>query len=194
MKKAVIILFVFSIILSGCSTISVVTDYDKDVNFGKFKTFNFKVPKEKNDTYPAIINPINQRRIENAIKEEMDVRGYTLSDKPDLWITYYVKVQNKVNYQTTTYGPSYYGPYYYGWYYGYSPSWTTVDAIHYKEGTLVIDLVDAKANKLAWYGIGTGTLAENPERIEQKINEAVSKIFNKYPFLAGQSEAMKVDY
>ncbi len=194
MKKNVFILMILAIIFSGCSSISVVTDYDKDIDFGNFKTYNFKVPKEKNEKYPAMINPINQRRIENAVKEEMDVRGYTLSDKPDIWITYYVKVQNKVDYQTTHYGPSYYGPYYYGWYYGYSPGWTTVDAIHYKEGTLVIDLVDAKANKLAWYGIGTGTLNENPDKMEEKIDYAVSRIFNKYPFLAGQSEKLKVHY
>lgn len=195
MKKAVLgsTLMIVLLLAASCTSIKVVSDYDKDVDFSDYETYNFKIPEEVQESYPALVNPINQKRIEKAIAEEMELRGYEKSDDPDLWISYYVKVQDKVDYRTTHYNPSIYGPYYYGWYYGYSPGWTSVEAIQYREGTLVIDLVDAEKNQLVWYGLGSGTLNDNADKIKERIEYAVHVIFNQYPFMAGKSDEITAE-
>lgn len=58
---------------------------------------------------------------------------------------------------------------------------TTVDVHEYKEGSLVIDLVDAERKALIWQGVGTSTLKKKSNGREERINEAVSKILAAYP-------------
>ena len=189
---SLILLFV----LSGCSSIQVTSDYDKKTDFSKYSTFNFKKPEQLPNNYPTVINPINQKRIESAVMEEMSHRSYMMSSNPDLIVSYYLKVENKVDYQTTTYGGSpwatpYYGPSYYGYYSGYGHSFSDTRRVDYQVGTLIIDIVDAKRNELIWFGTASKVLNTNNPDPEKTINEAVTKIFYEYPFLAGQREPVR---
>lgn len=48
----------------------------------------------------------------------------------------------------------------------------------YTEGTLNIDLIDNKTNRLLWEGIAVDRVNENTyDNLEAKINEAVALIF-----------------
>ncbi|VAW10465.1 putative lipoprotein, partial [hydrothermal vent metagenome] len=51
------------------------------------------------------------------------------------------------------------------------------------EGSLYIDLIDAKNKELIWQGKGVGTLgnSKNMERKEQRIREFVAEILQQYP-------------
>jgi hypothetical protein len=106
-----------------------------------------------------------------------------------------VKIENKTETTATTYGnygSPYYGGYgYYGYYGGYGHSYTDVKTYDYKYGTLVIDLVDAKANELMWYGAASKALEDVSRNPEATINYIVTKMFNEYRFMAGQKEAIK---
>ncbi|MFN2261304.1 MAG: DUF4136 domain-containing protein, partial [Psychroflexus sp.] len=47
--------------------------------------------------------------------------------------------------------------------------------------TLYIDLIDAEQNELVWQGLGTGVLSLDMDKKQEKINEIVLKILEKYP-------------
>jgi hypothetical protein len=49
------------------------------------------------------------------------------------------------------------------------------------EGTLYIDLIDARKNELIWQGLGTGILSLDMDKKEEKINKIVNKILENYP-------------
>jgi hypothetical protein len=51
------------------------------------------------------------------------------------------------------------------------------------EGSLYIDIIDTKSRELIWQGKGVGTLksTKNIEKKEQRIQEFVSEILEKYP-------------
>jgi uncharacterized protein DUF4136 len=49
-----------------------------------------------------------------------------------------------------------------------------------KEGTLYVNLIDARANKSAWLGISTRALGK-PASLENDINKAAQAMFKKYP-------------
>jgi len=49
-----------------------------------------------------------------------------------------------------------------------------------KEGTLYVNLIDARVNKSAWLGISTRALGK-PENLENDINKAAQAMFKKYP-------------
>jgi Domain of unknown function (DUF4136) len=57
-----------------------------------------------------------------------------------------------------------------------------VDVYQYREGTLIIDLMDAKNNNLIWRGWGTSVLNSNDiDLTEAEISEAVYKILKEFP-------------
>ncbi len=194
------LLVIIGILISCSSSIKVVSDYNGALDFSKYKTFNYLKPHPDSvkitGDMPVIVNQLNQRRVENAINEEMYLRGYTIADNPDIWVSYYLKIENKTQYTATSYnyGSPYYGGYgYYGYYggYRYGGTYTNVSSYDYEVGTLIIDLVDSEANDLMWYGAGTKALDYNPRHVEKVINDAVTHIFYKYNFMAGQKEPLR---
>jgi hypothetical protein len=197
MKIRLMLSLITLVMLWGCSgSLKVIADYNGGLDFSKYNTYNFYEPDTviHHNELPAIVNPLNQRRIEKAIVEEMELRGYTRSADPDVLITYFLKIEDKTEYSATSY--NYYNPYYggygyYGYYGGYGYGWTEVTAYDYKVGTLVVDLVDGRTNELIWYGAGSKALNGAPRHPEQEINDAITHIFYQYRFIAGEAEPLK---
>jgi hypothetical protein len=51
----------------------------------------------------------------------------------------------------------------------------------YKQGTLVIDMYDAKTKKLLWRGSAEGTLSDKAAKNENKLDKAAAKMFKDFP-------------
>lgn len=195
--KFLSIIFV-ALFMGACASMTVTYDYDKAADFGKFKTFGFVKPAQEDlgqlaQQYPEIINSMNGQRIEAAIVNEMATRGYTQAENPDLWVTYYIKLETQTEYQATTtgMGGGIYGAGYYGFYGGYA-GWggmatTTVTPTNYNTGSIIIDVVERANNKLVWYGAGSGILAGNPQKFSTNIPKGITEIFGDYKWVAGQS-------
>jgi hypothetical protein len=49
------------------------------------------------------------------------------------------------------------------------------------EGTLVVDVYDAKNKTLLWRGVGQNTLSNNGSKNSQMVSKAVQKMFKQYP-------------
>jgi len=49
------------------------------------------------------------------------------------------------------------------------------------EGTLFINLIDAKTKELIWQGDGSGYLTKDTEQKDARIKEFVDKILEQYP-------------
>ena len=56
----------------------------------------------------------------------------------------------------------------------------------YKEGTLIIDLVDAERRELVWRGTATGAVSDLTQA-EKKLFGAVGRIFEAFPPLPDDS-------
>ena len=48
-------------------------------------------------------------------------------------------------------------------------------------GQLIVDVIDARAKKLAFRATASDTVSDNPQKNEKKIHKAVEKMFEKYP-------------
>ncbi|MNX93688.1 hypothetical protein D3C86_1258840 [compost metagenome] len=83
--------------------------------------------------------------------------------------------------------PGYMGYYAYrGGMYGPWPGYGFYnDTYVYTEGTLNIDLVDARKNQLVWEGVAQGDASRvDPQDSQPAIDAVVTQIFAKYPFRA----------
>jgi len=182
----VIILF----FISGCSTIKVTSDYDPSVSFSRFQSYKWipDTPKKTGD--PRIDgNTLLQNRVRNAVDNRLASKGYRKknSGKVDFLITYHVTLDKQTEIQVinsyNNYGPGW------GWRYGrhyspYSGFYENETFVHtYEEGSLIVDLVSPESRELFWRGSATDRVnfSHTPEQKEQKINEAVEKLFEQFP-------------
>lgn len=175
-------------LMQGCETEPTVrSQFDKTADFGAYRTFNFVSPLATDRLgYSTLVT----QALRSAVTQEMQTRGYQLSDNPDLLVDFSARLEQK---QEVRSSPSA-GPYYYGYRSGmYSPwrsySYSQVYTRNYKEGTINVDLIDAKRKQMVWEGVGIGEVSETKmEDRDQAIKSAVAKIFAKYPFRAGSAQ------
>jgi hypothetical protein len=61
--------------------------------------------------------------------------------------------------------------------------WGAIDLDEYIEGTLILDILDARTQQLLWRGTAEGGIPDKPtpEQIETMTNEAVNKLLNNFP-------------
>ena len=113
----------------------------------------------------------------------MTKRGFTESESsPDLLVNSVAifKDRTSVTANTNYYGyGGYYRPYYGG--VGMSSSSTNYDVQHYKDGSLIIDIVDAKSNKLIWQGTGNKEIDKPAKDPDTAIPKAIAAIMETFP-------------
>lgn len=183
MKIAKLASLVLVFLIMSCNSVKVVADYDSTTDFSQYKTFAFY----KKGIDKADISDLDKRRILKAIETEMMAKGFTKSENPDILVNIFTKAKRKVDvYSDNFYGYGGYGAGYrgyYGWYpWYYGPNFG-VQISEYTEGTLFVDLIDAKKKELAWQGIGSGGLSTtgNVSKKEERVKEFVTQIMMQYP-------------
>jgi hypothetical protein len=159
-------------ILTSCSSVYVNTDYDKKANFAAYKTYAYN----KSSIDKLEISDLDKKRILNAIDAVMPTKQFSKSTNPDVLISLFTKERERVNvHNNMGWGPGW------GWGMGWGMGMGFTHTTTTPEGTLYIDIVDAKTKELVWQGIGTGYLTTNFEKKDERIAEFVTKILEKYP-------------
>jgi hypothetical protein len=172
MKKVAFIPVLF-LILTSCCSVRVNSDYDKKVDFSTYKSYAFL----KSGIDKMEISDLDKKRIMHSIEEVLATKGFTKSETPDLLINIFTKEREQVNVNQFNAGWGY------GYGYGWNPYvWGGQTSINrYTEGTLYIDLIDAKKKELIWQGEGEGTLTKDTNKKDALIKEFVTKILEQYP-------------
>lgn len=174
MKTLKLLPLLLLFIVASCDSVQVYSDYDKAVDFKQYKTFAFM----KSGIDKVEISDLDKKRILNAIDQQMQAKGFTKSENPDLLVNIFTKSREEVSVNQFNAGWGY------GWGYGWNPymmygGHTTVSSS--TEGILYIDLIDAKKKELIWQGEGTGTLSKNMDRKDEIVNNIVTQILAQYP-------------
>ena len=166
--------FVFS--LSECVTVYVRIDYDSEFDFSNFDTFQFaarqKQPPSKAGGTSFIRDPFFTKAVEQEIGAVLSEKGYRMSSTPrnaDFLVSYYAVARNQTSISPTTYGIGRYGR-----------RWVSPRRVYrYKQGTLVIDIIDPTQRELVWRGIGSGVLDRgNPTK---NLLIAVERVLKAFP-------------
>jgi len=182
--KIAVIPVLMLLFLGSCTSVQVLSDYDKEANFNGYKSYAFY----KTGIDKAQISDLDKKRILKAIETEMASRGFVKSENPDILVSMFTKEREQVDIYNNYWGGAGFGlgggfgwgwnPYYFGrgGFGGNNVSTRT-------EGSLYIDLIDTKSKELVWQGRGVGTLnnIQNIEKKEIRIKEFVSEILKAYP-------------
>ena len=169
--------------IAGCaSSPDIMYDYDRSADFSAYRTYNFFENAGPNTgDYQSFFS----RYMIDAITREMEQRGYTKSDNPDLLINFNANLQDKTDIRTTPAPMPMAGGYYSGWGMGYGYA-TETHVSQYTEGTFNIDIVDANRMQLVWEAVGVGRVSDEAlENLEERVHNGVTLFFSGYPFTAG---------
>jgi len=176
MKTTLTLSAVFILIAVPSMAQQVHIDYDRMARFTTYKTFGWQ---DTSETSLAGTSDLMHERIKSTIIDTVSSgRLKFVTSDPDLWVTYHTSARDQFKVNTASFGYGYPGNWYWDPYWGGSFSTTTVST--YTEGTLIIDIWDAKEKTLIWRGSATVTVAKNPEKNAKKIEKAVTKIANKW--------------
>ena len=175
-----------ALLLAACSNpINVRSDFDRAADFASYRTYGYYAPLA---TDKAGYSTLLTERFKRAVQNEMEKRGYTYDPKaPDLLVNFNANIEDKMRVTTVAQpvGMGWYG--YRGGYYSAWPAYanqTYVD--QYQQGTVNVDVVDAKRQKLVWEGVAVGRVSKKAmEDPEAAIARVIAEIYADYPFQAG---------
>mgnify|MGYP000521522106 FL=1 len=172
-----IFLLLITLILSSCSSIKVFSDYDRNIDFSNYETFAYFKPEiDKVD-----ISDLDKRRILKALDSEMNLKGLSKSETPDLLIGFTTKAKEQIYVNTgNNFG--------WGWGWGFNPwfwgngGYNSVSTR--TEGTLYVNIIDAATKQLIWQGQGRGGINEFMKNRDERISLFIHEIIENYPPLA----------
>jgi hypothetical protein len=160
---------VIAIAAIGCATMAVSSHVARGVDFAQFRVY---------DWGPADALPTGDPRLDNneffhdylrgAVERQMATRGYKLADTEpvDLLLHYHANVSQRIFVNEYSYDEEY------------------PRAFEYEEGTIVLDVMDARTNRLLWRGWAQDSIEgfiDDQERLRRKVTDAVTKMMAEFP-------------
>ena len=120
--------------------------------------------------------PENVDHLKAAITRELEAKGLSQSDDPDLFVNIGVVVKEEIQTRETDVRTDmhYLGQRNYSWQSQEVPIGT------YNEGTVNIDLVDAAKNERVWEGSASAVILKNNDKMQKRIDSGMKKAFKKF--------------
>ncbi len=183
--------FILTLLLIACGP-KVDTNKRTSRDLSNYSSYSFLPNQDtiKNSTYDnAYVNEI----VIDEINQNMQEENYRLErNQPDLLVYYHLMFDEEMAVNASPvytnysyYRPGYYvGPYYRNYLYNNyftvpRVAGTGIEQIPYKEGTIVIDLIDRRTNEIVWRGKANDVV--DPANLEAELRSYIEAIFEEYP-------------
>ena len=179
-----IVFILLALLISGCSSLKVETDFDPNTQMDPPKNFYVLHKPQANE------NTLDSQRIIAAITKELIAQGYHSSsqENADFLVLYHLGVTTKsrvvTDYKYVNMYPYSYGG---GFGRGYGGYGTAVvpeqKSYSYKEAKLIVDAVFPKGNRIFWRGIAKDQLQsfDNPTERKAYINTVLHALIKHFP-------------
>lgn len=177
MKNYTVILLI--LFAAACSSVKIsgVKKAD-DFSITKYKTFSFFEVMSEGDA----IGPNNQENLKllkEAINKEMEGKGLKMvADNPDLHVNIGIVVMKQVQTVETSLTNPTDRTYYMGTR-NYSWESTEKQVGTYRDGSVIVHLVEQSNKKLVWQGVAESVLPEKEKNMPALIQEAMKSLFAK---------------
>lgn len=158
----------FFALASSTSAKDVKTDYNRNANFERFRTYSWQTVRTQ--------DPLWRDRIMVSVDSALAGKGWTrVESGGDIAV---VAIEMTKNERTLN---TFYNNLGGGWRWGggFGTSTTTVDT--YTVGTLVVDLFDASTKDIIWRGFATDTFSNNSDKNIKAVDRSVQKMFAHFP-------------
>jgi hypothetical protein len=165
---------VSALALAGCATLTVNSYADRAADFARYRTFAWGPEEQLSTGDPRLDNnPFFHERVQAQIEKQLAARGLekATSGGADLTVHYHTSITQEIQAGTADRQ------------YGYCEGEGCLPYV-YDAGTLLIDLVDTRSNRVIWRGWAKGSVdgvIENQDWMEERIDQAVARIMERFP-------------
>jgi Domain of unknown function (DUF4136) len=165
---------IMALSLTGCASMRVMSYVDTGADFTRYQTYNWAPASALSTGDPRLDNnPFFQERVQADIESNLATRGFekVTLDAPDLLIHYHASVTQRVDVNAVARQR------------GYCDAGDCQPYVDEK-GTLVVDFVDRRTNRLVWRGWAEGAVdgvIDHQQWLEQRIDDAVMRILKRLP-------------
>ncbi len=161
---------------AGCATMNVSSHVERGLDFRQYHTYAWGPADALPTGDPRLdANPFFKDHLQGEVEKNLAIRGMTLvtSGTADLQIHYHANVTERLDVSRLDqpYGSC-------------SSEGCPGGVIEYEAGTIVLDVIDPRANRLIWRGWAQSHLNDllgNQDRMAKRINEAVTRMLRQLP-------------
>ncbi|HZW60230.1 MAG TPA: DUF4136 domain-containing protein [Woeseiaceae bacterium] len=183
LRAACLGILILTGLLCACATIRSGSHYDESNDFDRYRTFSWIADDPYVGRDAALnVSPLTQRKIQQAIRDQLEFKGYTFvddRDTADFVVSYTIGSREK--FTASSYPIAYRG----------SWSWDMHDRYYrvgeyvehsYTEGTLGVDIFDAATKQPVWHGWAQKTITQGDrDDPSVAIQDGVQRLFESFP-------------
>ena len=134
-------------------------EYDRAVDFSRYKTWSW------GEGVTPALNPVNNRRIRDAIENGLAARGLSRVDgHATLLVVYHASRTTQIDIDPVKYPPP-----------------TPTGTHYFQKGSIVVDLLDPASGKVVWRAHASGVLSYGPQEIADQVKAAVDDLMARFP-------------
>jgi hypothetical protein len=150
-----------------------------DARLDRLRTFRVLPPPPRRDGRaaqddPMLANSITNRAMRADLEQAFVGRGYRMAGADaDFQVAHYASTREKLDVRL--------------WDYGYRGRWggwrepPGYQATPFTEGTVIVDVVDARTKELLWRGRGVTRVSDDPDAYIGELRTVIGKIVRKFP-------------
>jgi hypothetical protein len=164
----------FAFVLGGCATLNVSSHVARGADLSRYVTFAWGPADALPTGDPRLDNnPFFRDFLQGAVERELRARRFVYAtDRPaDLLLHYHANVNRRIEVNEIDRR------------YGYCGPDCPPNVIEYDQGTLVVDIVDARTNTLVWRGWAQESMEgviDDQARLERHVDRAVKKMMARF--------------
>jgi hypothetical protein len=163
--------------VAGCATTMGASSHvDSSFDFARLRTFDWGAP----DAFPVgdprlDKNPIFLDHLHGAVEKQLAARGYErpVTGRPQLLIHFHANIDRRLNVNAADAK------------YGYClDDVCRAGARDYEAGTLIVDVIDVRTNRLVWRGWAQDSVEgvlEDRDRLVRMVDAGVARMFADFP-------------
>lgn len=158
----------------GCASMDVGADFEPSTTLAPFRSFAFDTRDALPTGDPRLDNnPFFDSRMRAAVEFEMAAKGLKRGESsPDLLVHYHASVSQRVDVLRSDTERGY-----------TDVTGTPANIVQFDEGTILVDVVDAKSKRVIWRGwarADLGGVLSDPHTMDNFVQKAVHGMFTRF--------------
>jgi hypothetical protein len=172
----IVALVVSMTVVSCATTMGVSSHVERGVDFSRYRSFTWGPADALPTGDPRLDNnPFFKDHVQGAVEKQLAARGIelTTTGTPDLLIHYHANIRKRIAIDRSAHAYDY-----------CSGANCPPETITYEEGTLVLDFIDARTDRLIWRGWAPNSVADtlhNRDKMARRIDQAVTQMLKRLP-------------
>ncbi len=172
-----------AIALVGCGSMTVSSHIERGADFDVYRTYDWGPPDGLPTGDPRLDNnAFFQDYVQGAVEKQLAMKGLErgASGSADLLVHYHANVTQRIDVDATDRQ------------YGYASSYEP-HVVDFEQGTLVVDVIDARTNKLVWRGWAQDSVAgviDDQDRLDRQTERGVTRMFERFPIVGRGNPAV----